>query len=65
MALSNSTITTAINSYADWLLAARQSKAEQLHVIHYVFSSDGSAASFDNISYATTRISTEEQHKPE
>ncbi|MAD75295.1 MAG: hypothetical protein CML20_10980 [Rheinheimera sp.] len=53
------------SDYAGWLAKARQPAYLQQQRSNYVFLTDNTAVSFDNISYATTRISTEEQHKPE
>ncbi|HAW93979.1 MULTISPECIES: hypothetical protein [unclassified Arsukibacterium] len=51
---------TSLSSYAVWLNQARQILTEQQHLVSVSFSADNTAVSFDNISYATAKVISEQ-----
>ncbi|KKO47239.1 hypothetical protein WG68_00900 [Arsukibacterium ikkense] len=51
--------------YAAWLIQARQALSQQQHLTTTTFSADSTTVCFDNISYATVRVTSEQSAKQE
>lgn len=52
-------------NYAAWLTQARQSLVHEQHISRSRFSADNTAVCFDNISYATTKVLSEQSAEQE
>ncbi|WP_372626867.1 hypothetical protein [Arsukibacterium sp.] len=53
------------SEYAAWLSQARQLQVKQQHLVRVSFSADNTTVSFDNISYATAKVISDQSTEQE